>query len=89
MGAIPPFFVFSFFLFRSEVTPAARFPPPAGAAPPGVPPLAIATFQDLDADVLGGGFDLLHLLAHPRPGGLVPADGFGDVFLPPSTTRTP
>src|SRR5213594_3470176 len=42
---------------------------------------AVAAFEDLLADVLGGGLDFLHFFADAGPGGLVPADRLGHIFL--------
>src|SRR5712691_3179330 len=40
-----------------------------------------SAFQDLLADVLGGGLDVLHLLADARAGGFVAAHGFIHVLF--------
>jgi len=42
--------------------------------------LALAAFQDLLANVLGGGLDVLHFLAHARSGRFISAGRFADIF---------
>src|SRR6059058_1499107 len=45
------------------------------------PRLGFSPLEDLFADFLGGGLDVLHFLANPRAGRFVAPGGLGDVLF--------